>query len=176
MSPQISIRDQEDENASEVVSTADIQGWLCSIDKCLNEICMVFCDGKINPDQKLRVTNLCSSIGRSTEQMAVKYQSLKQKALSNYSTLPSLKEDQKIKQALKNIKQSVESCTKPSGYSKKEPENSYVRLNPISSVSIFPADSSKSSDDTKNLVQKIISPEEMKLSDRGFRKLRTEGW
>jgi hypothetical protein len=56
MSPQNPIRDQEDENV-EAVTTADIQGWLSSIDKCLNEICMVVSDGKMNTDQKLRPTS-----------------------------------------------------------------------------------------------------------------------
>ncbi|XP_047995545.1 uncharacterized protein LOC125233535 [Leguminivora glycinivorella] len=50
-----------------------------------------------------------------------------------------------------------------------------VRPINFSSVAIYPKDQSKSSEETKNLVQKMINPEEMKLHVRALRKVKNGG-
>ncbi|CAB3246861.1 unnamed protein product, partial [Arctia plantaginis] len=43
---------------AEVISTQEIQGWIASIEALLQEVCTVVADGKMNPDQRFRVTNI----------------------------------------------------------------------------------------------------------------------
>jgi hypothetical protein len=166
----------------EVVSTPEIQNWLSSIEQCLNEVCSIIGEGKMNSDQKLRVNNLCRKIGHGTGQMAIQYQSLKQKALHNHTALQNIRDDRVLAETLRDLKNTMEeSCSKPATSTSsfadmvKKGSNNFIRPNSLSSVSIFPSDISKTSDETKNLVQKIICPGEMKLKVRGFRKTRNGG-
>ncbi|KAJ8731623.1 hypothetical protein PYW07_004787 [Mythimna separata] len=57
----------------------------------------------------------------------------------------------------------------------KKGSNSFVRPNTFSSVAIYPRDNTKTSDETKNIVQKIVCPSEMKLKVRGVRKIGKGG-
>lgn len=50
-----------------------------------------------------------------------------------------------------------------------------IRPANLRSIAIYPTDKTQSSDDTKALVQKIISPEELKLQVRGVKKIRNGG-
>jgi hypothetical protein len=178
--PQIPMQDLSE--GIEVVSTPEVQKWLSSIDQCLNEVCNIVGEGKLNSDQKLRINNLCRKIGHGSGQMAVLYQSLKQKAISYHTALQTSNEDRTVKETLRELKVTVEeSCAKPltshTSFADmvKKSSNNFIRPSSLSSVLIFPNDASKTSDDTKCLVQKIISPEEMKLKVRGFRKIRNGG-
>lgn len=47
----------------------------------------------MNTDQKMCVANICCKFGCGTFQMAVPYQSLKQKSILAYSTLQHLQEN-----------------------------------------------------------------------------------
>lgn len=173
---------QRDDNETvEVVSTGEIQSWMKNIEQCLNEVCSTAADGKLNSDQKLKINNLCRKIANGVGQMAVQYQSLKQKALITHTSLQALKEKQDLAACLTEFKQTIkESCTKEvSGSTSfadmvKKGSNSFVRPNALSAVTIYPKDS-KTSDETKSMIQQIICPQEMNLKVRGVRKIRNGG-
>lgn len=171
----------ENELPSEVIATSEIQRWLGSIDSILSEICSIVADGKMNSDSKLRVTNLCRKVNSGTSQMAVLYQSLKQKSIQAHSTIQHLQGQQNFADSLCQFKEVVESKMSRSGpdstYANmvKKGSDMFIRPENLSSVAIYPSDKTKSSDDTKSLVQKIISPEELKLHVRGLRKIRNGG-
>nr|XP_049707729.1 uncharacterized protein LOC126056927 [Helicoverpa armigera] len=172
-------RAQDDE--VEIYSTPEIQSWMNSIEKCLNEVTTMVSEGKMNSEQKLRVSSLCLKVGRAVSQMAVQYQSLKHKALQNYATLQTFKENEDLASSLTEIKQKLEENL----IKQKQESTSFadmvkgtktlIRPHATSSVAIYPRDSTKTSEDTKNFVQKIVCPEEMKLKVRGLRKIRNGG-
>lgn len=183
-SPRPPRQDQEEKiEKIELVSTPEIQNWLGSIEQCLNEVCSIASDGKLNADQKVRITNLSRKIGHGVAQMAVQYQSLKQKAIQTHTSLNTLTEERNLADCLTEIKQTIqESCKKQTVASTtsfadmvKMGSSNFVRPNNFSSVAIYPSDNSKTSDETKNMVQKIICPEEMKLKVRGVRKIKKGG-
>nr|XP_049697162.1 uncharacterized protein LOC126054695 [Helicoverpa armigera] len=174
-------RSHAQDETTEVFSTPEIQSWMSSIEQCLNEVSTTVSEGKMNSEQKLRVSNLCRKVGYGVSQMAVQYQSLKHKALQNYATLQTLKENQdlaisltEIKQKLQDtlIKQNSESTTFADMV---KGTKSLIRPHATSSVAIYPSDHTKTSEETKTLVQKIVCPEEMKLKVRGLRKIRNGG-
>lgn len=171
----------EPEETLETVSTPEIQNWMTSIERCLDEVCTIATEGKLNSDQKLRISNLCRKVGHGTSQMAVMYQSLKQKAIQTHASMQTLKENNNISDCLAEFKQTIESCSKPTtGISSfadivKKGTSTFLQPSPLNSVFIYPNDKLKSSDDTKSLVQKIISPEQIKLQVRGLRKIRNGG-
>lgn len=169
-----------DELPSEVLPTPEIQKWLSTIDALLNEVCSVVTDGKMNSEQKLRVTNLCRRVTSGTSQMAVLYQALKQKTIHAHMSIQHLKEQQVVANSLQKFKEVIEDKLPPSENKTfadmvKKGADKFIRPNNLSSVAIYPSDKTKTSDDTKTLVQKIISPEEMKLHVRGLRKVKNGG-
>ncbi|XP_050553311.1 uncharacterized protein LOC126911267 [Spodoptera frugiperda] len=170
----------ENELPSEAIATSEIQKWLGSIDGILNEVCTIVGEGKMNSDQKLRVSTLCRKISSGTSQMAVLYQSLKQKTVKAYNTIQHLQDQQYVADTLEQLKEVVATklnTTETTSYAsmvKKGPEN-FIRPANLSSVAIYPCDKTKTSDDTKSLVQKIISPEQLKLHVRGMKKVRNGG-
>lgn len=172
----------ENELPTEVVSTSEIQRWLGSIDTILSEVCSIVAEGKMNSDQKLRVTNLCRKVNHGTSQMAVLYQSLKQKSIQAHTTIQHLQVQQNVVESLCQFKEVVEtkmSRTEPESTSYanmvKKGSDKFIRPANLSSVAVYPSDKTKTSDDTKSLLQKIISPEELKLHVRGVRKIRNGG-
>ncbi|XP_026746866.1 uncharacterized protein LOC113508094 [Trichoplusia ni] len=163
----------------EYVSTPEIQKWLTSIDSIMSEVCGIVAEGKMNNDQKLRVTNLCRKVSHGTSQMAVLYQSLKQKAIQAHVTIRQLQGEQDIANSLQELRQVV-AAERQSGSTSyanmvKKGEDKFVRPANLSSLAIYPNDKTQSSDDTKTLVQKIISPGELKLRVRGLKKIKNGG-
>lgn len=159
----------------EAVKTVEIQNWMDTIEQCLNEVCSIASDGKLNSDQKLKINNLCRKVGHGTSQMAVEYQALKQKTIQAHAHIQALKDRQNLSERLHDLRQSIEESSLPSSKASfadmvKKSTNNYIRPTQLSSVAIYPKDKLKSSEETKSLVQKIISPEEMKLHVRGLRK------
>ena len=75
-----------------IFSTPEIQRWMATIEQNLNEVCAIAADGKLNSEQKMKISNLCRKIGSGTSQMAVLYQSLKQKAIHANSMIETLKQ------------------------------------------------------------------------------------
>ncbi|KAF9796383.1 hypothetical protein SFRURICE_007066 [Spodoptera frugiperda] len=152
--------------------------WMGAIETILSEVCTIVSEGKMNNDQKLRVTNLCRKVSHGTSQLAVQYQSLKQKTLQAHVTIQHLQGRQDIADSIKEIKKAVETDRNTGSISYanvvKKGEN-LVRPANFQSIAIYPADKTQSSDDTKTLVQKIISPEELKLRVRGMKKIRNGG-
>ncbi|KAF9804244.1 hypothetical protein SFRURICE_020672 [Spodoptera frugiperda] len=181
-SEQHQLRDQEPPASSEpeveFISTPEIQKWMGAIETILSEVCTIVSEGKMNNDQKLRVTNLCRKVSHGTSQLAVQYQSLKQKTLQAHITIQHLQGRQDIADSIKEIKKAVETDRNTGSISYanvvKKGEN-LVRPANLQSIAIYPADKTQSSDDTKTLVQKIISPEELKLRVRGMKKIRNGG-
>lgn len=170
----------ENELPSEVIPTPEIQKWMGTIDNILTEICSVTSEGKLNSEQKLRVSNLCRKVSSGASQMAVLYQALKQKTIQAHSTIQHLQQQQNFANSLLQVKEVVEGISKPSepfSYAKmvKKGSDNFVRPANLSSVAIYPSDKTKSSDDTKSLVQKIISPGELKLHVRGLKKVKNGG-
>ena len=170
-----------EEEAPEVVSTPEIQNWMTSIEQHLNEICQVSSEGKLNSDQKLKINSLCRKVANGTSQMAVLYQSLKQKALLNYNCFQALKEKQSLAEQLLELKQTIKDTKNtpagPLSYTDvvKTRTNNFIRPSTVSSVAIYPNDKLKSSEETKSLVQKLVNPEKIKLHVRGLRKVKNGG-
>lgn len=175
------IQSKEAENL-EVISTPDIQGWMSSIEQCLNDICATASDGKLNTEQKLKISSLCRKVGHGVSQMAVQYQSLKNNALQIRNSLRTVTETRDLKECVIEMQRTIqESCSKQSVPTSsfadmvKKGSNNFVRPNTFSSLAIYPSDNSKSCDETKNIVQKIICPGEMKLKVRGIRNIGKGG-
>lgn len=181
--PQPSPRSEpmQQDKAPETVTTAELQGWLTSIEQCLNEVCTISCEGKLNSDQKNRISSLCRKVGHSTSQLVVQYQGLKQKALQNFAYYQALQEKFDLSQRIQELKECITESTKPSPVAVsfadilKKNTTRYVQPSNLSSVAIYPTDKQQSSEETKSLVQKIIKPEEMKLHVRGLRKIKNGG-
>lgn len=170
----------ENELPSEVISTPEIQRWMGSIEAILNEVCSIVAEGKMNSDQKLRVSTLCRKVSSGTSQMAVLYQSLKQKTIVAHTTIQHLQDHQNVAHSLQQFKEVVEAKMTHSADSSyanivKKGSDSYVRPANLRSVAIYPSDKTQTSDDTKTLIQKIISPEQLKLHVRGLRKVKNGG-
>ncbi|XP_050561561.1 uncharacterized protein LOC126912615 [Spodoptera frugiperda] len=166
----------------EVVSTPDIQKWIGSIDAVLAEVCTIVSEGKMNNDQKQRVSALCRNVLKGTSQMAVEYQALKQKTIQAHHTVLHLKEQLDLAESIKVIKNTIIDKLSPSDITSssyanivKKSSETLIRPANLSSVAIYPCDKTRTSEDTKSLVQKIISPEELKLHVRGLKKVRNGG-
>lgn len=170
----------QEDDALEVISTPEIQKWMSTIEQCLGEVCSIATEGKLNSEQKLRISNLCRKVGHGTSQMAVLYQSLKLKAVQSNASINTLQGQFDLAQQLKDLQISVKESTKPAVGSSfadmvKKGTKSFIQPTNLSSVAIYPKDKLTSSDETKSLVQKIISPEQMKLQVRGLRKTKNGG-
>ncbi|CAK1599201.1 unnamed protein product [Parnassius mnemosyne] len=162
------------------IPTPELQQWMTSIDLCLNEVCSIATEGKLNSDQKMRISSLCRKVGQSTSQLVVQYMSLKMDATKAQTSIVSLQNQLDLSQKLQELKNSIEESSKPdSGTSfadmVKKGGQTLIRPKNLSTLAIYPRDKSKSSDDTKCLLQKIISPEELKLHVRGMRKVKNGG-
>lgn len=167
--------------AVEAASTAEIQKWLSSIEQCLGDICTISSEGKLNSDQKLKISNISRNIIGGISQMAVQYQSLKQKYISSLNMIKTLTDQNDISDQLRDLKQYLKSAPKPS-----EPNQSYAAVvktsanipilpSSTSSLAIYPTEKDKTSEDTKKLVQNIIKPDELKLHVRALRKTKNGG-
>lgn len=164
----------------EVISTPEIQKWIGSIDTILNEVCTIVSEGKMNADQKLRVSTLCRKVSSGTSQMAVLYQSLKTKTIQAHTTIQHLQAHQNVVNSLQQFKEIIETkfnASENTSYASmvKKGSDNFVRPANLRSVAIYPSDKTQTSDDTKSLVQKIISPEQLKLHVRGLRKVKNGG-
>ena len=78
------------------------------MDGNLNEVCAIATDGKLNLEQKLKISNLCRKIGSGTTQMAVLYQSLKQKAIHANSMIDTQKQQCNLTEKMKELKQTIQ--------------------------------------------------------------------
>lgn len=167
-------------DAPEVVSTSELQNWMATIELSLKEVCAIAAEGKLNVEQKTRIINLCRKVSHGTSQMSVMYQSVKAKALQSHYAIRTLENQLDLSQQLQNLKRCIEDTTKPAQGPSfadmvKKGANNFIQPSYLSSVAIYPSDKLKTSDETKTLVQKIISPEEMKLHVRGLRKTKNGG-
>ncbi|XP_073954134.1 uncharacterized protein [Choristoneura fumiferana] len=173
--------DKREDDPPAVAPTSEIRNFLTLIEKSLNDVCTISSDGKLNSEQKLRIQTLCRKVYHATSQVAVEYQSLSHKTIQLHTALQAQKEQQNLSQQLQDLKQSMQKSPNLVSTSvsfadviKKGPNN-YIQATNQNSVAIYPSDKTKSSEDTKALVQKIIRPEEMKLQVRGLRKTKNGG-
>lgn len=162
---------------ADIMSTVEIQSWMKDIEHSLSEICSTLSQVKMLADQRVRISNLCRQVGHGTSQMAVMYQALTSKTTQAYNSLQSLRENNNIALRLSEVKEAIqESCHKPTSTQTdyaamvKKGTNDYLRPSNTSSVAIYPKDQLKTSDDTRDLIKKIIVPEKIKLHVRGVRK------
>ncbi|KAL0860046.1 hypothetical protein ABMA27_000855 [Loxostege sticticalis] len=148
---------QHQEEPPTVMSTPELQNWITGIEQCLNEVCAISTEGKLNSEQKLRINNLCRRVCHGTSQLVVTYQSLKQKAIQTHANLQHLKENYDLSQQLQALKQTVEESTRPVPIAAsfadmvKTSPNNFVQPSVVNSIAIYPTDKMKSSDDTKTL-------------------------
>lgn len=167
------------DDAPEIISTPELQSWMTSIEQCLNEVCTIATEGKLNSDQKLRISALCRKVGHGTSQLVVQYQSLKLKAVQTHSTVQTLQCNNKLAQRLEDLKLFVEESTKPDKKTfadmVKKGANDFIQPINVSAVAIYPKDKQSSSEETKSIVQKIIRPEDLKLHIRGLHKTKNGG-
>ncbi|XP_073946255.1 uncharacterized protein [Choristoneura fumiferana] len=169
------------EDPPEIVSTSEIQNWMTSIEQCLNEVCAISSEGKLNSEQKLRISNLCRKVGHGTSQLAVQYQALKQKTLQFHKSLQVLEDNRDLSQQLVDLKKRIEESSKttagPVSFAEviKRNARTFIQPSNVSSVAIYPSDKMKTSEETKSLVQKLIRPEQLKLQVRGLHKTRNGG-
>lgn len=164
----------------DLIATSELQNWMTGIDQCLNEICAITETGKLNSEQKLKVSTLCRRVGHGTSQMVTLYQSVKSRAMTLNIENQALKEKMDLSERLQSLTKSIDETSKPSLGNSSFADmvkrgNNFIKPINISSVAIYPQDNLKSSEETKTLVQKIISPEEMKLQVRGLRKTKNGG-
>ncbi|XP_063538615.1 uncharacterized protein LOC134747870 [Cydia strobilella] len=165
----------------ETVSTAEIQGWLTQIEMRLNEICTISGEGKLNTDQKLRISNLTKSVMGGVSQLAVQYQSAKMNYLLCHSQVKTLTQQRDYSTQLHELKQYLQEAPKTIEVTQsfadmvRTGKTSTVVPTKTSSIAIYPADKEKSSEDTKKLVQNLIKPEALKLHVRGMRKTKNGG-
>lgn len=158
-----------------------LQEWVNGITKCLNEICSTASDGKLNKEQTVRITNLCRSVNNASSELAVEYQSLKQKTIVAHTNLQALRDKIDLQKQLQDLKKSIDETSKPNtgrfsfADIVKKGDNEFIQPTSNKSIAIYPSDISKSSEETKGLVQKIIRPEEMKLHVRGLRRTKNGG-
>ncbi|KAJ8707735.1 hypothetical protein PYW07_011412 [Mythimna separata] len=136
----------------ETVDTNDISNWLISIEKCLHKVCSIAQEGKLNSDQKLKISSLTRNIGHSVSQMAVYYQDLKLKAKEVGSSVRAIREKYDLTNCLENFQHSIqtriqENWTKPTKAEKvsfadmvKTNKNNFLRPNNFSSIAIYPTD------------------------------------
>lgn len=169
----------------EAVSTAEIEKWLSSIEQCLNDICIISSEGKLNSDQKLKISSLSRSVMGGVSQLAVQYQALKQKYISSQIIIQN-HNDQKgisvqIEDKIEDLKECIRSAPKTPAQNTsfadvvKKGHNSIVRPPSTSSIIVYPTNKEKSSEDLKKLIQTLIKPEELKLHIRGMRKTKDGG-
>lgn len=175
------VPDRQKDSPPSVVETAEIKKWLNNIQEALNEVCSISNEGKLNSEQKVKINTLCRKVGHGASQVALEYQSLAHKTIQIHSALLALKEKQDLSQQLQDLKQCIKDSPKPAPATvsfadviKKGPNN-FIPTSNANSIAIYHPDKSKSSEDTKALVQKIIRPEEMKLQVRGLRKIKNGG-
>lgn len=166
---------------SNVIPTSEIQKWMSSIEQQLNEVHTITADSKLDSEQKLKISSLCRKIGYNASQMAVLYQSLKQKAVQVTDTIDNLQEKCKLTEHILGLKETIQkSCATRNelcaGMIKKD-VNSTVRPNNVSSVTTYPSNtlSIQSSEDIKSRVQNLIHSEQMKFYMRGVRKTKSSG-
>ncbi|CAG9134871.1 unnamed protein product [Plutella xylostella] len=161
-----------------------VQYWFCRSDQRaleLNAICATATEGKLNTDQKIRIHNLCRKVGSETSHIAVLYQALGQNTRQAYTALNAVQDKNNLSQKLEDLKCIISESPKPhpgtstfADILKKGPLP-HIQPNHSNSVAIYPSDKNISSEDTKSLVQKIISPNDMKLHVTGLRKTRNGG-
>ncbi|KAG7300335.1 hypothetical protein JYU34_015926 [Plutella xylostella] len=167
---------------AQILSTPEIQDYMNRIDCCLNAICAIATEGKLNTDQKIRIHNLCSrKVGSETSHIAVLYQALGQNTRQAYTALDAVQDKNNLSQKLEDLKCIISEAPKThpgtstfADILKKGPLP-HIQPNHSSSIAIYPSDRNKSSEDTKSLVQTIISPNDMKLHVTGLRKTRNGG-
>lgn len=175
------VHDHPDDAQPDVVGTTEIKNWLSKIEQSLNEVCVIASEGKLNSEQKSKVQTLCRKVYHGTTQVALEYQSLSHKAIQLHTALLAQKEKQDLSQQLLDLKQSIQDSPRPVPTAVsfadiiKNGPNKYVQASNVNSVAIYPSDKTKTSEDTKVLVQKIIRPEEMQLQVRGLRKTKNGG-
>lgn len=164
-------------NEVDSMSSAEIQTWMTGIENSLSEICSTVSQVKMLADQKIRISNLCRKVTHGTSQMAVMYQALTLKTAQALDSIKTLQDSNDMALRLSEVKLAIqESCNKPTSTQTyyadmvKKGSNNYICPSNTSSVAIYPKDQLKSSDDTTNLVKKIIIPEKIKLHVRGVRK------
>lgn len=163
----------------EVASTNEIQKWITTMEQQLNDVCSIATEGKLNSDQKLKISSLCRKIGSGASQMVVLYQALKQQAVEAVNIIDELKEKRSLSEQISELKHAIKDSDAMRNTSfadmVKKGSNNFIRPNNLSSIAIYPSDGLKSSDETKVLVQKIIRPDQIKLHVRGFRKTKNGG-
>ncbi|XP_063391292.1 uncharacterized protein LOC134676842 [Cydia fagiglandana] len=163
-----------------IPTTPEIVNWMSQIEQSLNEICNISTEGKLNSDQKLRVSNLCRKVTNGVSSMAVLYQALKKVAYVNQAVTQALKEKQDLSNQLQALQEKIQSTANSTNTPSfadmvKNSSKNLIQPKNLSSVAIYPTDKMKSSEETKNLVQKIINPEKMKLHVRAVRKVKNGG-
>lgn len=169
----------------EAVSTAEIEKWLSSIEQCLNDICSISSEGKLNSEQKLKISSISRTVMGGVSQLAVKYQSLKQKYISSQIIIQNYNDQKEIsvqiEDQLEGLKKCMQSAPNMAAQNTsfadvvKKGQNLIVRPPSTSSIIVYPTRKDKSSEDTKKLIQTIIKPEELKLHIRGMRKTKDGG-
>lgn len=174
--------DREETSADPVqlVSTPEIQQWLSSIEQCLNDICCVSNEGKLNTEQKLKISKISRKVLGGVSQLAVQYQSLKQKYISAQTALRNQEDKNDFSDQIQDLKLTIKSAQKASPQSVSFAEtvrkgNTLMQPHNTSSITIYPTDKHRSSEDTKKLVQTIIKPDQLKLHIRGMRKTKDGG-
>lgn len=172
---------QVEESEISVLHTHQLNKWLKGIERCLDEICRIANEGKLNKEQAIRINSICRNVDNSTTELAVEYQSLKEKTRLNHAALNFVREKLDLHQQIQDLKQSInESCKPVAGpvsFSDmvKKGTNEYIQPSSEKLVAIYPPDKSTSSEETRTLVQQIIRPAEMNLHVRGLRKTKNGG-
>lgn len=167
---------------ADLIPTPDLQTWMSHIEKSINDICTIANEGKLNSEQKLKISSLGRNVCVNVGQLALQYQSLKQKNITAHTHINALTEQLNLSEQLRDLKQSLKtapfSTIQPNlsfAETVKLKNNSVVRPPIMSSIAIYPKNKDDSSEVTKNRIQSLVKPEELKLHVRGLRKTKNGG-
>ncbi|CAB3235921.1 unnamed protein product [Arctia plantaginis] len=82
------------------------------MEQCLNEVCTIASEGKLNSEQKLRISTLCRKVGSGTSQMAVQFQSLKIKAVRTSTAVQTLQDQLDLSKNLYHLQCTIDESSK----------------------------------------------------------------
>ncbi|KAI5646608.1 hypothetical protein NE865_01542 [Phthorimaea operculella] len=173
---------QEGASPTGLVRTEHVHKWMASIEQHLAEICAITSESKLKVEEKSKIQHYCRKITLETGHILIEYQAAKQKAMTNFVALEASLDREELAECLNNLKDHIKESPQPKQSTPtfadmviKGSSNSLIRTNTLNAVAIYPADKNKTSDETKELVQKLICPETLKLQLRGMRKIKNGG-
>lgn len=113
---------------------------------------------KLNAEQKMKISSLCQKVGHTTSQMAVLYQSLKEKALQASDNIKNLQDKSKLLER-KSFKTCIADLIKKGLIL-------FCAKKNLRGMAVYHNDTLKFNYENKHLVQKLINFQQINLGVR----------